>query len=287
LATAHALGFGIYRDKYLVQYFDEPDLWYKIGYEAVSGENLPGKQVRLARRKDASPSFFQDLLDPADAVMCKVFGDKKAQAAWVAQNIKTNLTKDELEFSDILIILPDAYTSRTEASMIIEALRNEEINAHLAGVTSSRDELFIDSSIAISHIYRAKGNEAPMIYILNSQYGFEGPELIKRRNALFTAITRSRAWVRICGYGSAMNDLKAEIDKVIENDFKLEFQVPTQTELAKMRKIHRDMTRDEQDEVRKMEEALSRYVESVEKGDLGEDIISRSLRDKLRSILTD
>jgi superfamily I DNA and RNA helicase len=171
--------------------------------------------------------------------------------------------------------------------MIIEALRNEEINAHLAGVTSSRDELFIDSSIAISHIYRAKGNEAPMIYILNSQYGFEGPELIKRRNALFTAITRSRAWVRICGYGSAMNDLKAEIDKVIENDFKLEFQVPTQTELAKMRKIHRDMTRDEQDEVRKMEEALSRYVESVEKGDLGEDIISRSLRDKLRSILTD
>jgi hypothetical protein len=54
-----------------------------------------------------------------------------------------------------------------------------------------------------------------------------------------------------------------------------------------MRKIHRDMTRDEQDEVRKMEEALSRYVESVEKGDLGEDIISRSLRDKLRSILTD
>lgn len=287
LATAHALGFGIYREKYLVQYFDESDLWHKIGYEVVSGDNEPGKQVRLARRKDASPQFFQDLLDPADAVVCRVFKDREEQAVWIAREIKKNLTKDEIEYSDILIILPDAYSSRSESTIIKKALLNEGLNAHLAGVTSSVDELYIENSIAISHIYRAKGNEAPMVYVLNSQYGFEGPELIKRRNALFTAITRSRAWVRICGYGSAMGDLKAEIDKVIENDFRLEFQVPTPSELAKMRKIHRDMTKDEQVEIRKMEDAVARYVEGVESGDISEDILSRQLRSKLRDLLLD
>jgi superfamily I DNA and RNA helicase len=285
LATAHALGFGIYREKSLVQYFDDPDLWNKMGYEVLGGHNAPGKEVILNRRKDATPQYFQELLKPPDAVQCKVFENQKEQAAWVAEEIKENLEKDELEFSDILIILPNAYTSRSEAAVIRNTLQENGINAHLAGVTSSKDELFLDDSIAIAHIHRAKGNEAPMVYILNSQYGFEGAELIKRRNALFTAITRSRAWVRICGCGSAMQDLKTEIDQIVKKDFKLEFTVPRPKELAAMRKIHRDMTKDEQADIRRIEQTLAKYIEGVEKGYMGKEIISRQLRDKLRDLL--
>jgi superfamily I DNA and RNA helicase len=285
LATAHALGFGIYRDKGIVQYFDEPQLWYKMGYEVIGGENAPGKQVTLARRSDAAPAFFEELLDPSDTVMCQVFEDRGEQAAWVADSIKDNLTKDELEFSDVLIILPDAYSAQSEAKVIIDALRQRGLDAHLAGVTSSKDELFLDDSIAIAHIHRAKGNEAPMVYVLNSQYCFEGPELHKRRNILFTAITRSRAWVRICGYGAAMQDLKTEIDKVVNGDFRLEFCVPTQAELDQIRQIHRDMTKEEQEEIRRMEATFAKYVASVESGDLGEDVLPRELRDRLREIL--
>lgn len=285
LATAHALGFGIYRDKGIVQYFDERDLWHKMGYQVLGGENASGEHVVLARRSDASPSFFEDLLNPDDAVVCEVFKDREEQADWVAMNIRKNLKEDELEFSDILIILPDAYTSRSEANVVIQALEKKGLNAHLAGVTSSKDKLFVNNSIAVTHIYRAKGNEAPMVYLLNSQYGFEGPELHKRRNALFTAITRSRGWVRICGYGSAMSDLEIEINKVIEKDFQLEFDVPTLEELAQIRQIHHDMTKDEQVQIRKMENVLSEYIEGIKRGDLAEDVISRDLRDELREIL--
>jgi superfamily I DNA and RNA helicase len=37
LATAHALGFGLYRPQGLVQMFEEPSIWPRIGYEVVKG----------------------------------------------------------------------------------------------------------------------------------------------------------------------------------------------------------------------------------------------------------
>ena len=38
----------------------------------------------------------------------------------------------------------------------------------VVGVSTSVDEVFQSGSIAIAHIYRAKGNEAPMVYAIDS-----------------------------------------------------------------------------------------------------------------------
>src|ERR1035437_1194607 len=202
LTTAHALGFGIYREQNIVQFFDQPALWKEIGYQIMSGEIAPERHVVLKRRDDATPAFFGRLIDPPDSVVCKVFDDADAQAIWVAEQISKNVREDELQPRDILVILADPLTARTEAAPVISELASRGIASHLAGVTSSVDELFSDDSVAISGIYRAKGNEAAMVYVLNSEYGIPAVELIKRRNILFTAITRSRAWVRLCGCGA-------------------------------------------------------------------------------------
>ena len=82
----------------------------------------------------------------------------------------------------------------------------------MAGVTQIVDIFKIPGYVSCSAIYRAKGNESPMVYIVNSNYCFEGFELIKLRNILFTAITRSRAWVRICGIGDDMKNLIQEVN---------------------------------------------------------------------------
>jgi superfamily I DNA and RNA helicase len=47
LATAHALGFGIYREGGLVQHFDDPQLWRDIGYNVLHGELVAGERVEL------------------------------------------------------------------------------------------------------------------------------------------------------------------------------------------------------------------------------------------------
>lgn len=289
LVTAHALGFGIYRKDRLVQMFDDPDLWAKIGYEIVNGSLSQGQQVTLARSTDASPGYFQSLLTPDDSVQSYVFESEEAQAKWVAENIKLNIDEDELEIDDILIILPEALTVTNKAALVMSALKAQGLDSHIAGVTTSRDVLFSENSIAITGIYRAKGNEAPMVYILNSQHCYKGLELIKKRNTLFTAITRSRGWVRICGYGEDMDSLKNEITQVFTNNFKLHFTFPNEKELQTMRTIHRDMSRDEKDRVQKsvnsLEDTLVDTLQLLETGELAPENIPIDLFEKVKKFI--
>ncbi len=213
LTVAHGLGFGIYRNTAdpdsspLVQIFDEPELWTEIGYENIRGDLHLGQQVALKRRPECSPPYYSDperaLITADNAVQFQTFADVKAQAEWVAAKIFENITTGELLHRDILVILPNAWTSKSEYAQIARALREHNIASHLAGISSSRDEVLIEDSIAVTHIYRAKGNEAPMVYVLNSHECYAGLQLAKKRNTLFTAITRSRAWVRVCGIGAA------------------------------------------------------------------------------------
>jgi superfamily I DNA and RNA helicase len=284
LTIAHALGFGIYRDDGLVQFFDDPGLWRDIGYEVVSGEMSPGKPVELRRSPSSSPTYFNELMTAKDAIQWHGFPSEEEQAAWVAKSINTSIQDDELQLRDILVILADPLTAKEKAAKIIAELDKLEIAAHVAGVTTSRDVLFTDNSVAITGIYRAKGNEAPMVYLINTDYGFSGFELRKRRNILFTAITRSRAWVHVCGVGDRMDGLRQEMDKVVASDFHLAFTVPTQAELDQMRRIHRDMTPEERAKAKKIEASLQDFASLIEQGRLSLESLPSDLRRRLSTL---
>ena len=287
LTTAHAVGFGIYRPEGLVQYFAEQQLWSDVGYVVTSGELELGAHVTLTRGADSSPAYFKQLLDPTDAVRSQVFADTAEQATWLADQIAINLSDDELDLTDILIILSNPLTAREQAAEIIDALNARDIPAHLAGVTASVDRLFQDGSIAITGIYRAKGNEAPMVYIANSGYFARGTgaTAIRRRNMLFTAITRSRAWVRVIGTGDSMVRLKNEIDAVSVHHYSLSFQVPTAEELERLRQIQRDMSRRDVGTIRKAERSLDDLVRSIEAGDIDRDDLTPQMRKSISTLL--
>jgi superfamily I DNA and RNA helicase len=114
----------------------------------------------------------------------------------------------------------------------------------LVGVNSSQDEVFVRGSVAVAHIYRAKGNEAPMVYVVDSQFAGGVFNEVSRRNTIFTAITRSKAWVRICGYGASMTGIADEVAKVRAADFKLKFNIPTAEQMAEMRRVNADLRSD-------------------------------------------
>ena len=76
-----------------------------------------------------------------------------------------------------------------------------------------------------------------MVYIINAQDCFSSNlprNLARVRNRLFTAITRSNAWVRVLGIGPHMAALKKEFEKVKAADFKLSFMYPTEQEREKI-----------------------------------------------------
>ena len=281
LATAHALGFGIYRQQGLVQMFEEPSIWPRIGYEVIRGDLELGKHVNLQRKPDSYPSYFSELLTPEDAIQCHVFESSKQQYDALARSIKENITNDELEHTDILIVVPNTYTSKSVGGRIMSALASEDIAAHLVGVTTSRDEVFQANSIAITHIHRAKGNEAPMVYIVNSEYCQGGFELSRKRNILFTAITRSRCWVRAFGVGDDMSALKEEFDLVRDHRYELEFDYPDQQQIQKLARVHRDMTEQERKQWAGKMSNVEEVLRALEEGDVPIDALPSAVRNML------
>lgn len=285
LTLAHALGFGIYREKGLVQLFDELSLWTEIGYRVESGVLEFGKHVCLSRKEGSFPKYFNDLIRPVDAIEAKKFESVIDQYVWIAEEIEKNITLDELDPDDILVIFPDAYTSKNQFQYLSDALLRKGIYSHLAGISTDRDTFTRKNSITAASIYRAKGNEAPMVYVVNSEWCATGFEMIKLRNILFTCITRSRAWVKICGVGNVMDILLKEIGDVVDSNYKLSFPIPSEEELSKIRMINRDRTEEEKKNITKASKNLQEIMKMIETGALHPDLLPelKALLDVARS----
>lgn len=241
LATAHALGFGIYRPSGLVQIFDTDSLWTDVGYEIVEGELRSGEQVALARTPETSPLFLENHSTLDDLIQFHQFDSKADQAEWLVENIKTNIYQEELRPEDIVVINPDPLSTQREVSPIRAKLFAADINSELAGVSTSADVFTKSGSVTFTGIFRAKGNEAGMIYIINAHdctSGWDKTATAIARNRLFTAITRSKAWVRILGIGPAMDRLMAEFAELKNNNYQLKFTYPTELEKKELRVIN-------------------------------------------------
>ena len=244
------------------------ELWEDIGYKKDSGSLSFGKRVILSRAPNATPSYFEDLLAPQDVIGTQSFDGTESQYKWIAQQIQRNITEDELDPDDILVIFPSAKEARSQYQDFSKHLDKYSISSILAGVTNDRDIFRIPGSISCSSIYRAKGNEAPMVYIANADYCFEGVELIKLRNILFTAITRSRAWVRICGVGSPMLGLIDEINRFISEGYVLDFRIPTRIEMERLRTINRGRSASDTKKIEDAQKGLRIFIDLVKKGEI-------------------
>lgn len=279
LTLALALGLGIYRKEGLVRMFPDPKLWENIGYEIVAGDLKLDSEVTLQRASDRTPGYFDELINPESAIVFEHFDSKEDEAAWVAQQIEKNIKEDELEISDIMIVFPSAFTINTDSAYIIHELRKREIACHVAGKNTSRDILFLDNSVAICHVHRAKGNEAPMVYVMNANYCSSGFDITKKRNSLFTSITRAKAWVRLTGTGPGMRLICDEINKTFTENFRLLFKYPSQEELDKLESAYKDKTESEAQEMYEGFNKIKNLMNKYRAGEISIEDVPEDLRD--------
>lgn len=295
LTTAHALGFGVYREKDfktdtgLVQMFEQKELWKEVGYDLVDGNLEYGENVDLERSENASPKFLEEHSSIDELIKFQTFSTFEDQNRWIADQIKDNLENDELLYNDIIVINPNPLKTRDAVAPIRKKLFDLSIYSHTVGVDSSRDEFFdVDNeSIAFTGIFRAKGNEAAMVYVINAQDCFsgDGSEIAKVRNQLFTAITRSKAWVRIVGVGEDMDRLVNEYGKVKENNFHLRFRYPTEAQLKMLNIINRDMSQGEKLRIKESNTSLQKIISELEQGNLYLEDINPDIVAKLQSLI--
>ena len=285
LVTAHALGFGIYREPTehseagLIQMFDNPKLWADVGYHVASGELVEGKEVSLRRTEDTSPSFLEQHSNIDELIQFHRFDSEEDQARWLAVAVFNNLKEEELRHDDIVIINPDPRSTRGKVGLVRRGLQDMGIHSHLAGVDTDADTFYRQDaeSVTLTGIYRVKGNEAGMVYVINAQdCNLPSMNLASIRNQLFTAITRSKSWIRVLGVGSRMDSLIAEFNRLKDSDFMLTFLYPTAEQRENLRIVHRDMGVADQEPLEGRQLDLRRLVDSWQAGNIeAEDAMSR------------
>jgi superfamily I DNA and RNA helicase len=155
-------------------------------------------------------------------------------------------------------------------------------------VSGSPDIFFEPETVTFTGIFRAKGNEAAMVYVINADdcyTGFSAEHLARVRNQLFTAITRSKAWVRVLGVGENMNKLTREYKEVADRNFRLEFTYPDEENRKRLRIIARDLRRSQSRRRRsKSAEELWRLVRAIEEGEVYIEDLPLSTRRKLQEL---
>ena len=294
LVTAHALGFGIYREPPLreqtglIQMFDNASLWQDVGYQVTSGSLMDGQRVVLQRTKETSPLFLEDHSPIDDLIKFVAFNTAEEQDRWVAEEIRSNLQGEELRHDDIIVINPDPPKTRKNVGSIRSQLLQMDIQSHLAGVDTDPDVFFHEqnASVTFTGVYRAKGNEASMIYVINAQdCQTSARNLASIRNGLFTAITRSKAWIRVVGIGDKMKELVKEYERLKQHEFALDFLYPDGQMREQLRVVHRDMSTRDRSELEGHQVEMRKLLSALESGSVQPEDLGKDLTENLRQRL--
>lgn len=101
-----------------------------------------------------------------------------------------------------MIIHPDPKITKSYVSHIRVKLMEKGIKSHIVGVQTTPDDFFQEDSIAISQIYRAKGNEAAIVYLINADLCSKRHQLIKKTKYYIYCYDKTEA-----GYGLAESEM--------------------------------------------------------------------------------
>ena len=257
LTAAHGIGMGLLRYGGPISGFTTQTDWRNIGYEVLQGTFRGGQTVTLHRPPSHSPNPLPQLWsDPL--IEFEVFADRPSQLEALTQRIHRNLHTEQLNPSrDILIVIigapiatepleKECASSNQLQRQIAHTLCKTGINTYQPGARAinqspqrdapgghslDQDRFWTDGAVTVSQIYRAKGHEAPLVYVVGIEAVAQDESNLRLRNQLFVALTRSMGWVHISGIQSVTGDdylLYDELRDVIAagDTFKFRFHRP-------------------------------------------------------------
>lgn len=227
LMLAHALGLGLYRQNGPpVQMLTTPESWDALGYVIEEGELVTGSSVVIFRPVENSPNPITSLYKGQPVVLAKEFDNRENEIKWIADSILNDIQVEKVLPEHIVVICLDAPKMRQKLLPLQKQLTELNILSTIPGITDSSDSFAEPGRVTLSTVFRAKGNESYIIYIFSFDAIYDYVEEIINRNRAFTAISRSKAWVRITGIGEGMVIAKKEIDKILADQPRFKFTYP-------------------------------------------------------------
>jgi superfamily I DNA and RNA helicase len=282
LIAAHAFGLGLKRKGGAVQFIDTVAGWRDIGYEVegASGNKLiTGEQVSLHRPSSNSSHLLEQIAGYHNLVSCKLFQSREQELQWIIDDIARNIEHEELRPDDIVVIALDSRpkVASEEYQTLYSGLEQKNIQSVRIGIDSSVDVFRTEGAVTITSVFRAKGNEASLVYV----YGFEDVgklgDIVRRRNKAFTAMTRTKGWLVLSGVGSIAQELFREIEAILEEIGRVNFIVPDVNKIQRNLETYENQRRRKR--TQKAQKSLTQLL--IDRADVNPDDLPLEQRKKL------
>lgn len=250
LMTAHGLALGLYSKFGKVPMEDRRD-WEARGYEVEQPAKHifdEGDNVVVKRPEEYSKNILEVLLkeyekDDKQLISFRPLPTIKDELLHVVASVDWLINEQKVEPEEILIINLDTRSSKPQFEFIRQQLDIRRIKAITPGFVESTDAFKEKGFVTLSTPFRAKGNEANIVFIVNSQQVINDATF-RMRNAIFVAITRSRGWCYIYSHGTGVKELQTEVNKLLSDYPKFDFVFPSEAEIKRKLTIinsHKDV----------------------------------------------
>ena len=236
LMTAHGIGLGIYNTDGFMQVIDKREIWSAIGYEVTEGDfAFPGERIVINRPKSNSISLAAELyVGDKQSIECNKFANRQEEILWIANSILNDVRNDKVEPHQIMVISLDAKNTVQFFTPLQENLRKRGIPSIIPGVDVDKAKFGETGFVTLSTVYKAKGNEAFIVYVMAFDYLYNFLDFVSARNTAFTSISRSKGWCRISGVGVNMQRGINEINRILQNIPQFEFSFPDPKKIRRL-----------------------------------------------------
>ena len=266
LVTAHAMGFGVYGG--IVQLLESREHWEDVGYDVLSKNDLnTGDQVLVERPARNSPVKI-DTVDKFKLVDWFIGNSISNEVEWAVQMIE-KFVKSGLSPEEILVIAMDDRYAKSYLKNISSGLSNLGISSNnIIADPYNEPPFVIQDRVTLSTVYRAKGNEAAAVFAV----GIDAVRTASRsgRNKIFTAFTRTKAWLRVSGIGQNAQSIIDELEEAITNSPKIQFVMP---DMKEVETIQRGFSK----KASLAKKARDNFIKSLRDAGLSEDEIEAEL----------
>lgn len=232
LMVAHGVALGLYSSR-PNEMFYYPSEWEAIGYKVNEPRKISieaNDQVELERTDESSKNLLETVLrenkkTPLNLVQLEKCESNEAQLEFIAQKIHDLISSQNVSAEEIIIINLKSVNNKDAMLDIQRVLNTQGVRSVIPGYVESADIFKPKGFVTITTPFRAKGNEANIVFVINAQQ-VPSDFSLRMRNSFFVGVTRSRGWCYITGYGQGMEKLSVEIEAIKKDFPKFRFTCP-------------------------------------------------------------
>ena len=197
--------------------------WEDLGYTVLKGHCQNNERMLIERNPECSPLSLSMYQTPDDIIEVFSAKDFQGEINWIGTKIVEAIQQDKLRPDDITVICIDDRNAKTYFDCITSYLADYDIFTHNLSTNLYETGFTADKCVTLSTVYKAKGNEAAMVFVAGCDVVEKEKDNRTMRNKVFTAFTRAKAWLRISGVAIEDTSLVREINTIKEKDFTLDF----------------------------------------------------------------